>query len=289
VFMKSVIADNCAVTVNTIFAGSSIYTGSTLILGIFLFSVQIYADFAGYSNIAIGLGKLLGFHIMQNFAFPYFSRDIRAFWKRWNISLTGWFRDYLFLPIAYSVSRKMTSARFYFIKTEFIIYAIAVTITWVLTGLWHGANNTFIIWGLIQGCFLVLNHILAKRRKRTLKRLKISNDNILLIVADTLATFMIVMFSWIFFRAGSVGQAFDHISRIFSMSSFTVPEIIPKYTMLLVALFSVVEWLGRDHEYAIATVMEKWPGLARWMVYNGIVLAIIIFAASHQEFIYFQF
>lgn len=121
VFMKVVIADKCAVNVNTIFSDSPTYSGSTLILGIFLFTVQIYADFAGYSNIAIGLGKLFGFNINKNFAYPYFAKDIREFWQRWNISLTNWFRDYVFLPIAYSVSRNIKTDRFNLIKTEFLI------------------------------------------------------------------------------------------------------------------------------------------------------------------------
>ena len=198
-FMKIVIADNCAVTVNAIFADFSSYSGSTLIIGIFMFTIQIYADFAGYSNIAIGVGKLLGFNIMQNFAYPYFARDIREFWKRWNISLTTWFRDYVFLPIAYSVSRNIKSDRIYMIKTEFFIYTIGITFTWILTGLWHGANYTFIIWGLIHGFFLIINHVTAKPRKKFLKLLNVRNDSTILVIVDSLCTFIIIMFSWIFF------------------------------------------------------------------------------------------
>ena len=287
-FMKIVIADRCGVHVNTIFTDSSIYSGSTLILGIFFFTVQIYADFAGYSNIAIGVGRLLGFNIMQNFAYPYFSRDIREFWKRWNISLTTWFRDYIFLPISYSVSRSIKTDRFYFIKTEFLIYTIGVSVTWILTGLWHGANYTFIIWGLIQGFFLIINHAIAKPRKRFLKRLNIRNDNILFIIVDSLATFLIIMFSWIFFRADNVGHAFSYISEIFSMSSFTVPEIRPK-AIFLIVLFFVIEWLGREQKYAIAGMGSKWPKPVRWAIYYSLILTIFWFSGKEQQFIYFQF
>jgi len=293
VFMKIVIADNCAVTVNTIFTDSSKYSGSTLVLGIFLFTVQIYADFAGYSNIAIGVGKLLGFKIMKNFAYPYFARDIREFWQRWNISLTTWFRDYVFLPIAYSVSRKIKSDRFYLIKTEFLIYTGGITVTWMLTGLWHGANYTFIIWGFIHGLFLIINHVTAKPRKRLLKRLNIRNDNILLIIGDSLATFIIIMFSWIFFRADDVGHALTYISGIFSNSLLTIP-FFPGMrrtltTIYTVVGFSIIEWLGREQEYAIAHFGLKWHRSIRWAMYYAIVIAILYFKGSDQQFIYFQF
>jgi alginate O-acetyltransferase complex protein AlgI len=289
VFMKIVISDNCAVHADKIFTGYSTYSGSTLILGVFMFSVQIYADFAGYSNIAIGVGKLLGFNIMKNFNYPYFALDMREFWRRWNISLTTWFRDYVFLPIAYSVSRNIKSDRFYLIKTEFFIYTVGICFTWILTGLWHGANYTFIIWGLIHGFFLIINHVAAKPRKKILKRLNIRNESIALTIFDTLATFTIIMFTWIFFRADNVGHAFSYLSGIFSMSSFTLPEIRSRTTILLVVLFFVMEWLGRDQEYAIAKIGIKWPRLIRWGIYYSIIIAIFYFAGSEQQFIYFQF
>ncbi len=288
ILMKIVIADNCAVTVNTIFSNSSAYAGSTLILGIVLFAVQIYADFAGYSNIAIGVGKVLGFNIMKNFAYPYFARDMREFWKRWNISLTNWFRDYVFLPIAYSVSRNIKADRFLLIKTEFLIYAIGITITWMLTGLWHGTNYTFVFWGLIHGFFLIMNHITSKPRKRLLKRLNIRNDNYFLATADSLATLIIVLFSWIFFRANNVEEAFSYISGIFSMSSLSMPEIKP-HAIFLIQLFFVIEWFGRDQEYAIANIGSKWPKPLRWILYYSLILTIFWFSGKDQQFLYFKF
>jgi len=289
VFMKIVIADRCAVIANMIFADFSAYSGSTLIVGMFLFTVQIYADFAGYSNISIGVAKLLGFNVMRNFSFPYFSRDIREFWKRWNISLTTWFRDYVFLPIAYSVSRNIQSDRCCWLRTDFLIYIIGISVTWMLTGLWHGANYTFIVWGLIHGFFLIINHVLAKPRKRFLSRLHVPNDNVFLVMADSFATFIIIMFSWVFFRADDVGHALRCIAKIFSTSSFTVPEITPKTLFLVIALFFGVEWIGRKQEYAIATLGLKWPRPVRWAMYYGVVLAIVCFSGDRRQFIYFQF
>jgi len=288
VFMKVVIADRCAVTVNAIFNDPSAHSGSTLIYGIFLFTIQIYADFAGYSNIAIGLGKLLGFKIMQNFAYPYFARDIREFWKRWNMSLTTWFRDYVFLPIAYSVSGKIKSEKVYFIKTDFIIYAAGLSVTWVLTGLWHGANYTFIIWGAIQGLFLLIYHVTTKPRKRLLKSIHLSNNNPVLVFVETVLTFIIIMFSWIFFRSEDVGHAMSYISGMFSDSSLTVPVISP-VTALLIVVFFTIEWLGSDQEYAIFSLWAKWYKPARWVMYYSLVFTIIYFLGEKQQFIYFQF
>jgi len=291
--MKIVIADQCAVHTVSLFSASPVPSGSNLLLGVFLYTIQIYADFAGYSNIAIGIGKLLGFNIMQNFAYPYFSRDIREFWKKWNISLTTWFRDYVFLPIAYSVSRSIKTDRFYMIKTEFLIYTIGISVTWMLTGLWHGANYTFIFWGLIQGFFLVVNHVTSKPRKKMLKRFGIRYDNVFLIVADILFTFMIIMLSWVFFRAPSVGDAFRWISEIFSQSVFTLPHFNGKRDTLLIlgiiVVFFITEWFGRNREYGIATLGSRWPKPVRWAFYYGLIVAIFWYSGKEQQFIYFQF
>lgn len=292
-FMKIVIADKCAAHVNIIFADSFIYSASTLLLGIFLFTVQIYADFAGYSNMAIGIGKLFGFNIMQNFSNPYFSRDIKEFWKKWNISLTTWFRDYVFLPIAYSVSRKIKAARVCRIKTEFIIYAIGITITWVLTGLWHGANYTFIIWGLIQGILLMINHLSSKPRKKLLKLLNVRHDNILLIFVDFISTITVIMFSWIFFRAPDLTHAITYISGMFSTSIFSIPHFegfksTKLTTIIAIVCFFIIEWHGRKQEYAIANLVLK-SRFLRWAAYYAIILAILFFKSGGEPFIYLQF
>ena len=297
VFMKILIADRCDQSVNAIFSNSNHSSGSTLLLGVFLFTIQIYADFSGYSNIAIGVAKLLGFKIMKNFGYPYFARDIREFWQRWNISLTSWFRDYVFLPVAYYVSGKIKSEKIYFIKTEFIIYLTGILVTWTLTGLWHGANYTFIIWGMIHGFFLVIYHVTVKPRKSLFKRYKISNNNSLLIFFESVITFGIIMFSWIFFRADNIGQAFHYISQIFSASLLSVPHFSGKkatlITLGIIAVAFAMEWAERKNDYALSSLGARWPRAMRWGLYYCLVIAILVstlsFSGSQQQFIYFQF
>jgi D-alanyl-lipoteichoic acid acyltransferase DltB (MBOAT superfamily) len=293
VFMKMLIADQCGVHVNRIFAETQNPSGSTMALGVILFTIQIYADFAGYSNLAIGIAKLLGFEIMKNFAYPYFARDIREFWKRWNISLTSWFRDYIFLPIAYSVSRKIKSERVLGINSEIIIYGIGISITWLLTGLWHGANYTFLVWGFIHACMLFAYHVLAKPRKRLLKQLHISNNNRMVVAFEWMFTLLIIMISWIFFRSDTVAHAMKNISKIASKSLFQPPNFPSFYDslplLIFIVLFFLIEWLGRDQEYAIARLGCRWPRFFRWAFYYSIIVAVFWFSGDKQQFIYFQF
>ncbi|MBK9099376.1 MAG: MBOAT family protein [bacterium] len=292
-FMKIVIADQCANYVDTIFSNSDTYTGSTLLTGIFLFTIQIYADFGGYSNIAIGIGKLLGFNLMQNFAYPYFARDIREFWRRWHISLTTWFRDYIFLPVAYLLTRKIQFTRILGIKKDWFIYVISITLTWLLTGLWHGANYTFIVWGILHGLLLLINRIINKPRKRLIKKFDLRESNTSLIIIETLSTFIIVMFTWIFFRADSITHALDYISGIFSASIFTAPSFPDienaLVTVIFILVFMTVEWFGRGQQYAIADIWLKWKLPARYAIYYLMVITILWFSGKEQQFIYFQF
>ncbi len=292
-FMKIVIADHCADHVNTIFHDIPAWSGSTLLLGMLLFTIQIYADFAGYSHMAIGLGKLLGFRIIQNFDYPYFARDIRQFWQKWNISLTRWFRDYLFLPIAFSLSRKLKQDRIYGINTDLLIYITGITVTWTVTGLWHGANFTFIIWGMIHGGLLILFQIFKKTRKRILQQIHVNNKNTCLKILDTGFTFTLIMFSWVFFRASTIGDAGNYIVKIFSPSLFTIPRFTGDSNLfklfLIITAFMVIEWIGRKQEYPISTLGQRWPRILRWSLYYIIILFIIFFTQPQQPFIYFQF
>ncbi len=289
VFMKIVIADRAAIQVDLIFSDCGNYAGSTLFLGIIFYTVQIYADFAGYSNIAIGIGKLFGFDIMKNFAYPYFALDIREFWKRWNISLTTWFRDYVFLPIAFSISRRMKAERFFFIKTEILIYTIGIIITWTLTGLWHGAKLTFIIWGLLHGLILLITQITTKSRSRLLRRLTVRRDSILMTISSSLFTLTMIMFAWIFFRSDNIGDALRYISGLISLSFLSMPEIRPWETICFIFLFILIEWAGRKDEYAIAKLASKWPSLLRYSLYYVFIMIILWYGGTKQQFIYFQF
>lgn len=287
-FVKIAVADELAPYVDDIFLNTFSYSGSTLLVGAVFYSVQIYADFSGYSNIAIGTAKLFGINIMRNFGYPYFARDITEFWKRWHISLTSWFRDYLFLPVSFSVSWRIKTERVLCIRSDMFIYIVASIVTWFLTGLWHGANYTFIIWGLIHGFFLVVYQWQRKPRKELIKRTGIPNDHPLVIGLETAFTLIIVMFAWIFFRAESAQQAFAYLSRLFSPSLFTLPKVHPILISSIAMSFFLAEWLQRRKEHALQIELIENKFL-RWGIYYGVVLLILFYAGGQQEFIYLQF
>jgi alginate O-acetyltransferase complex protein AlgI len=288
-FVKIVIADKLAIHVDNIFANISNYRGSTLLIGTIFYSIQIYADFSGYSNIAIGTSKLFGFNLIRNFAYPYFSRDITEFWKKWHISLTNWFRDYLFLPISFAISWRIKNEKTFFIKTEMFIYILASFITWFLIGLWHGANYTFVIWGMIHGLFLILYQWQKKPRKKLFKKIGISNDNILLIIFETIITLIVVMIAWIFFRSDSIHLAFIYIKRMFSLSLFKLPQVFPLRIILVTGLFLLSEWLQRQKEHPLEIENIKYRYI-RWAIYYSLVILILLyFGDSQQTFIYAQF
>jgi alginate O-acetyltransferase complex protein AlgI len=292
-FVKVVIADNLGVYADDFFLNYSHYSGSALLLGAVFYSFQIYADFSGYSDMAIGVAKLFGFNLMRNFAYPYLSRDTNEFWKRWHISLTTWFRDYVFLPISFQVSWKIKGEKCFFIKTELFIYIIASSITWLLTGLWHGANYTFIIWGLIHGFFLIVYRIQKNPRKKLFKRIGITNNHSVVIFFETIFTLLIVMTAWIFFRAENIDHAIKYLSGIFSLSLLSIPYF-PNMSralalVFLIIGFVIIEWLGREQQYAIADFGIRWKRPFRYVFYYAIIIAIIYFSGKQQQFIYFQF
>lgn len=279
-FKKIVIADNCAQFANQIFNSSSEYSGSTLFLGAFFFSFQIYGDFSGYSDIALGVAKLFGIKLLQNFAFPYFSRDIAEFWRRWHMSLSSWFRDYLYIPLGGSKGGIYEK-----IRNTFIIF--------IVSGLWHGANWTFIVWGLLNAIyFLPLLISNSNRNNLTIvaesKILPTVNDLIKIITTFTLTTF-----AWIFFRAENIEHALSYVSGIFSMSIFKYPEFPDMFKsfilIIMIAIFMIIEWIGRDSRYAIEKLACVRSRTINWGIYFIIISIIFIFSGKEQEFIYFQF
>lgn len=275
-FKKIVIADRCADYVNTIFSTPNEYSGSTLVLGAVLFAFQIYGDFSGYSDIALGTARLFGVELLRNFAFPYFSRSIAEFWRRWHISLSTWFRDYLYIPLGGSKHGIWMSAR-----NTFIIF--------VVSGFWHGAQWTFIIWGALNALYIMPSILLKTNRNNldiaALGRWFPSAKEMLSI----LTTFSLTVFAWIFFRSPTVDTALDYIKGIFSASFFTVPTILPVGRLVVIFLFITIEWVGREQQYAIANIGLKWPRMVRWAAYYILVFAVFYFARSEQQFIYFQF
>ena len=275
-FKKIVIADNCAEFANQIFNNSSEMNGSTLVLGAFFFSFQIYGDFSGYSDIAIGTSRLFGIDLMQNFNFPYFSRDISEFWRRWHISLSTWFRDYLYIPLG--GSRGSTWGK---VRNTFIIF--------IISGFWHGANWTFIVWGALNTIYF-LPLLLTSNNRNNLDT--IAQGKLLPTIKELLfmlLTFGMTVFAWIFFRAENIEHAISYISQIFSSSLFTIPEIQPWKTILLIMFFVLIEWLGREGQYAIEKFGLKWKRPLRYVMYYVIIILILFSGGNKQQFIYFQF
>ena len=279
-FKKIVIADNCAEFANTIFNNSAHYSGSTLALGALFFTFQIYCDFSGYSDIAIGTARLFGIDLLRNFAFPYFSRDIAEFWRRWHISLSSWFRDYLYIPLGGSKGGMWMK-----IRNTFIIFLVS--------GFWHGANWTFIIWGLLNAIY-IMPSIFFNTNRNYLD--SVARGRHLPSVKEFFAmsvTFSLTVFAWIFFRANNVTHALSYISEIFSISFFTIPDFpgighIGSIIFLTIG-FIFIEWIGREQQYAIAHINLRWNKPVRWAMYYGLIFSIIYFAGAEQQFIYFQF
>ena len=279
-FKKIVIADNCAYYANMIFNNSEDFGGSTLILGALFFTFQIYGDFSGYSDIAIGTSRLFGFDLMKNFNFPYFSRDIAEFWRRWHISLSTWFRDYLYIPLG--GSRGGISMK---VRNTFIIFLVS--------GLWHGANWTFIVWGALNALYF-LPLLLTKNNRNHIEI--VASDKFLPSLKEfamMFLTFAMTVFAWIFFRAESVSHALDYIGGIISVSTFQIPDLLGKEevqtTVILTISFIILEWLGRKREFAIAKMGEKWVWPLRYSFYYLIIISIFWFGGKEQAFIYFQF
>ena len=279
-FKKMVIADNCAEFANQIFNNSVDYNGSTLILGALFFTFQIYGDFSGYSDIAIGTSRLFGFDLKQNFAFPYFSRDIAEFWRRWHISLNTWFRDYLYIPLG--GSRGGTKMK---IRNTFIIF--------IVSGFWHGANWTFIIWGALNALYFL--PIMLSNNNR--KNLDVVAQGKLLPsfreLIGMLTTFGLTVFAWIFFRAENIRHAWSYINTIFSKSLFNNIniELKPKDFLIfpLLFMFLFVEWIGRTQEHALGSFLTKNNIVFRWSFYFTLIVLLIVMSSKQQDFIYFQF
>ncbi|TGD58362.1 MBOAT family O-acyltransferase [Flavobacterium humi] len=275
-FKKIVIADNCAEVANLIFNNHEDYSGSALVIGAILFAFQIYGDFSGYSDIALGTARLFGIDLLKNFAFPYFSRDIAEFWRRWHISLSSWFRDYLYIPLGGSKGGAWSKVR-----NVFIIFLVS--------GFWHGANWTFVAWGFVNALFIMPSILFNTNRDNVDI---VAQGRIFPTIQEFLAvctTFCMTVFCWIFFRSEDVSHALSYIGRIFSKSLFTVPNVVLGHKLWFLVPFLIIEWFGRESEYAISKIELKFPVFVRWGFYYTVIVAVLYFAGSKQQFIYFQF
>jgi len=277
-FKKIAIADNCAEYANLIFNNYQDYNGSTLLLGAIFFTFQIYGDFSGYSDIAIGTSRLFGFNLMQNFATPYFSRDIAEFWRRWHISLSTWFRDYLYIPLG--GSRGGTWMK---VRNTFIIFLVS--------GFWHGANWTFIVWGGLNALYFL--PLLLLKRNRT--NLGVVAEGRMLPNLRELwhmgITFLLTVLAWVFFRAESIYHALHFLKGIFNVSIFSFPffsgRIGAAYTILFIMTTVTIEWINRGKTHSFIRLPKN--RTVRYILYYILVLTILLNSGSEQEFIYFQF
>ncbi len=275
-FKKIVIADKCAPFVNDIFSHYQDFSGSTLLLGAVLFLIQLYCDFSGYSDIAIGSARLFGFRLMQNFAFPFFSRNQPELWRRWHISLTSWFQDYVYFPLGGSRRGKWIK-----IRNIFIVF--------LLSGLWHGANWTYIFWGFMFAVYL-LPSLLNDHPKPMTKI--VAEGKLLPSLKEFFqmtGTFFKVVLVTVFFRVPGFREGFDYIGTIFSRSLFSMPEVSPEKTFYFIAFFFLAEWLQRDKQHALEIHHYRIPKFVRWSFYYVMIIIIIFFGGNQQEFIYFQF
>lgn len=278
-FKKMVIADNCAIYANQIFANSDSASGSDLFLGAIFFTFQIYGDFSGYSDIALGTARMMGFDLLKNFNFPYFSRDIAEFWRRWHISLSSWFKDYLYIPLGGSKGGNWMR-----IRNTFIIFLVS--------GFWHGANWTFIVWGGLNALF-ILPSIILKTNRNNLDI--VAKGRIFPSVKEAfqiLITFNLAVIAWVFFRAESVTHAVTYLKNMFSPTLLSMPTLNKSAlaTLILIAFLVFVEWMGRENNYGIEKTFLKQPRYLRWSFYALIILLIGLFMQTHESpFIYFQF
>ena len=277
-FKKVVIADKLSGIVDGAFNNYQEYSGISLIIGAIAFSFQIYCDFSGYSDIALGTAKLFGFELLSNFRFPYFSRDIAEFWRRWHISLSSWFRDYLYIPLGGSKKGKLIA-----IRNTFIIFLVS--------GFWHGASWNFIIWGFIHACGFLPLLILNRNRKHV--------DDVVAQARtfpswkelwQMTTTFMFVTFAWIFFRADTITQAFGYIGQMF-LSFYTVPAQIltlpkGKSAIIYIVFLIIIDWWLRYDERKLRVLIKN-----NYFLYLFFILIIGYFLLHSQgsSFIYFQF
>jgi alginate O-acetyltransferase complex protein AlgI len=304
-FKKIVIADRLAIVVNQIYNDPHQYEGVQLIVATIFFAFQIYCDFSGYSDIAIGSAKVMGFNLMINFRKPYFSQSVSEFWKKWHISLTTWFRDYLFFPLSFAISWRIRKERVLTIKSDLFIYIVASAITWFITGLWHGANWTFVIWGGLNGFFLVLESLLYKN----------SNDPNILIKSryqvkklfKIVITFCLISVGWVFFRAANLNDSFYILTHLFSgikdfilnisdlgyisgvLSSFGVNRFEFFLSFFFIGFLILTELINYDLSFFER--IKAFPVYFRWIVYYFVIGILVFFGTfnSTQQFIYFQF
>jgi D-alanyl-lipoteichoic acid acyltransferase DltB (MBOAT superfamily) len=275
-FKKIVIADQCAEHANLIFNNQDDYGSIGLIMGAIMFAFQIYGDFSGYSDIALGTARLFGIELLRNFAFPYFSRDIAEFWRRWHISLSTWFKDYLYIPLG--GSKGGTWMR---VRNTFIIFLVS--------GFWHGANWTFIVWGFLNALFIMPSIIFNTNRNNleiVAQNSKLPNFKELFSI---ITTFALTTLAWILFRSLNITLAINYIIGIFSFKTNTTELHFRGDLIICIVFFFIIEWMGRREQFALAKFGLNWNKYIRLTFYFVLLVMLFWFGGKEQQFIYFDF
>ncbi|MDO7171362.1 MBOAT family O-acyltransferase [Mariniflexile sp. AS56] len=279
VFAKMVIAENCAEIVNPIFNNYQNESGNTLLIGASFYAIQLYADFSGYSNMAIGVSKLFGIDLMRNFATPFFSTNISDFWRKWHMSLTTWMMDYIFTPLSFTLRR---------FKKLGLIFSIILT--FLIVGLWHGANWTFVVFGALHGIYFIPLVLTGSMNKSSI----VAKDRFLPSLVEIIkmaSLFYLITLTSIFFRSKQVSDAIEYIQIIFSKSLFSYPVAFINANVFsvifLIFIYFTIEWFHRtkSHDFEISNK----PVYVRWTLYIGLFVFLILFGKSSDTFIYFQF
>ncbi len=285
-FKKVVIADRLAIYVDAVYNNPADYQGVPVILATFFFAIQIYCDFSGYSDIAIGTAKIMGYNLMENFRQPYLSKSVGEFWRRWHISLSTWFRDYVYIPLGGN-----RVPRWHWYTNLMIVFLVS--------GLWHGASWTFVLWGALHGLYLVLETWTGRIRAKVAEALHLQTRPVVQAVVSVVVTFNLVSFAWIFFRANSISDAFLIVSNLTQISTRTdilapwrgiveVPTLEMFIALGLIALLGAVNFI-QNHGLQIPNILVR-PIWVRWAAYLFLALAIMNLGVSAETpFIYFQF
>lgn len=276
-FMKLVIADRLSLYVNAVYNNPEQHSGKSLALATIFFAFQIYCDFAGYSNIAIGAARVMGFKLMTNFNRPYFSSSIAEFWKRWHISLSTWFKDYLYISLG---GNRVSIPRWY----------LNLFIVFVISGLWHGANWTFIIWGAVNGFYLVFAIVTEKPRKRFNQLIGVDRLPKLHNAIQILITFLLASFAWIFFRANNTQDAFMIVYKILAMKGSLYVDLTTMFYSVSGLAFLVFIEYQREHDHHEGLPFKTNHWFTEQLAYGMLVIAILMVGVfDGSQFIYFQF
>jgi alginate O-acetyltransferase complex protein AlgI len=287
-FKKIVIADRMALIVDLVYSNPTDYGGGWVVVATWLFAIQIYCDFSGYTDVAIGAARVLGINLCTNFARPYESASVGEFWRRWHISLSTWFRDYVYLPLG---GNRVSLAR----------WCRNIAIVFILSGLWHGASWTFVIWGALHGAYLIAGRFTAGFRERCAVAIGLARFPSLRRAFAVVMTFQLVAFAWLFFRATSLANAGELLARLRDAPSFLSPGVMPLATLvslsregqLLIAASLIVVLLYVEFAASRAGAVERWartPVWLRWTAYDALILLMLwIGDLGARSFIYFQF